>query len=1508
MSPGLYAKFNKLPLLLAGISALTLSPVAASVSLYAEYHLGEPGSLGTNNIPQDSSGTGKNFTGSQNAATSTTGTSGLSAPGSTACLDSSNAANEGWFAGNLYSTAPALATDNFAFGVYASAAANSSGTQGDVFTIGGNNGAFKLSLSANGWGASSHGLAWIGPASGVSGSFTANTWVHLALIRSGGTTTFYINGVAQAGTHGGAPVIDTAHLSVNPGGNTCFDGRIDEARVVTFSAGEATENILSVLQNGVMRDPVFSPAGGSTLGNQSVTISTVTPGATIHYTLDGGTPTTASPVYGTPIALTAPSTTTIQALAVRSGLPNSSVVSQTYTLLAGSTGVWTNPAGGSWPTITNWQSSAVAAGSGITADFSTLDLGANAPVTLDGSRTIGHLVFGDTTPDFNWSLAPGTGGTLTLAVASGSPTVTIHNQTATVSVPLAGTQGLTVAGAGKLILTGTNTYSGGTTINAGGTLQVGTGGSTGTLGTGTIVIDGLLDFNRGGTSADTVSLPSGAAISGSGSLSALANTVRLNGNITLGGAITLRENGSAGTYYEGLELASTTTLTASSITLYGNLGKRDSNGNSITLDTSAANGPINMQISTGLGNVWYLPNSVTVNAGTGTITIPGVGPGGPWALAATPPAYPAWNAPTSLRGAVQITGNVPASYPVAIEATGISAATGVLSGVMTLTKNGPASLTLDATNTYTGATTINQGTLLVNGSTAAASAFAVNSTATLGGTGAINGTVAINAGGTLAPGASVGTLTINNSLTLNAASAVVMEINKDGGNLTNDLVTGLTGTLNYAGTLTVSNTTTDGTLLAMGDKFTLFTKGSGGYAGAFTAINLPALQPGLRWETGGLLADGSIEVQSAFVASVPILSLGTGTYVGAQTVTISADPGATIRYTTDGSAPTASSPIFATPLSIPVNAVTTVQARAYQTGFTPSTVASATYTVWSTPIWLTAADESWQTDTNWSNLFIPNAPGLPADFSTLDLTTDVTVDLGGAVTIGSLVFGDTTPTNNWIFTGGSLTLAANSGTPVIDVVNQTTTVNAPVEGTQGLVKSGGGTLVLGSANSYSGNTTVNGGILTLKNTYVSTAFQIASGAALDFAVASGNLDGAGATITGTGTLRKSGAGLLWWYTGATTVSLGAGGLIDVQGGSITAADNGNDNWTGNLARLHVASGASFTCGDAEMHVDALSGGGSIRAGYTAFPNAQLICGVAGGSGDFSGAITNSASGACRLTKRGNGTQKLSGACTHTGTTTVEAGALIVNGSLAAGSAVTATAGTLGGTGTVNGTVAINATGTVAPGDAGIGTLHTGATTLAGTYACEVSGATSDVLAVTGNLVLTDSTLAVTGTPSGASLTIATYTGTRTGIFGGTPPNGYTVAYDETATPKTVKLVSTSGFASWARDNGVTGGTTGDSDNDGIKNLVEYALNLNPAASDGSAGTFASGTATYTKRTAATTAGDVRYIIETSPDLSTWTTVLTQNPGDPGYTDPTISYTLPTGQGTLFERLRIELIP
>lgn len=77
--------------------------------------------------------------------------------------------------------------------------------------------------------------------------------------------------------------------------------------------------------------PSFSPAGGTYTTTQSVTITTSTSGATIRYTTDGSTPSeTHGAIYSSPVTIS--STTTLAAIAYKSGDADSSITSDTYTI------------------------------------------------------------------------------------------------------------------------------------------------------------------------------------------------------------------------------------------------------------------------------------------------------------------------------------------------------------------------------------------------------------------------------------------------------------------------------------------------------------------------------------------------------------------------------------------------------------------------------------------------------------------------------------------------------------------------------------------------------------------------------------------------------------------------------------------------------------------------------------------------------------------------------------------------------------------------------------------------------------------------------------------------------------------------------------------------------------------------------------------------------------------------------------------------------------------------
>ena len=93
------------------------------------------------------------------------------------------------------------------------------------------------------------------------------------------------------------------------------------------SSGTATPQVQAVAA------PTFTPVAGTYALDQAVTFSCSTAGTTIYYTTDGSPPTTLSSVYSAPIPVAGNGTTmTINAMAVKSGMTNSSVSSATYTI------------------------------------------------------------------------------------------------------------------------------------------------------------------------------------------------------------------------------------------------------------------------------------------------------------------------------------------------------------------------------------------------------------------------------------------------------------------------------------------------------------------------------------------------------------------------------------------------------------------------------------------------------------------------------------------------------------------------------------------------------------------------------------------------------------------------------------------------------------------------------------------------------------------------------------------------------------------------------------------------------------------------------------------------------------------------------------------------------------------------------------------------------------------------------------------------------------------------
>jgi autotransporter-associated beta strand protein len=584
--------------------------------------------------------------------------------------------------------------------------------------------------------------------------------------------------------------------------------------------------------------PTFNPVGGGFPGSVGVTISSLTAGATIHYTTDGSDPTTSgtavsgpSPLSG--IIIPANTNVTVRAYASESGYANSSVASSTYITIPQLT--WVNPNGGNWPDTINWTNGFVAGGSGVTADFSTLTLpaGNDMSVFLNGARTIGGMVFGDQANATSTDLEPGSPiGTLTLD-ASTPPVIAVINQQALIDVNLAGTNGVAKSGPGKLVLRGTNTYTGNTMLGDG-TLSISNAANLPSGSAMTLTNGAVLEVRATMTMANKVSLPAGQA----GAFHAVGPAVS-----TLTGD------------YSGVAGAWTLDDTAVSIG-YGGFIFPATNGPALgaSINLLGAVTTTNVQFGSTAGtNTFFANVKVSVTAtGTGN-TYLAMGNGVPGPHIVQFGALDGGNSTTTLGfdnrsgSVVIINGIADGNFTGAIINGGGSASNNVI-------KLGASVQTLSGTNLYSGLTLVSNGVLVINGSITGVGVKVEGGT--LGGGGTILDAVNVDTGGTLAVGnTSLNALTISNTLTL--GGNVTFNISKTGGTLAQNQILGTSNVL-YGGALTVANITSDGSQLANGDAFQLFPSGT--LSGAFASFNLPALPAGLSWDKSQLISNGSIQV------------------------------------------------------------------------------------------------------------------------------------------------------------------------------------------------------------------------------------------------------------------------------------------------------------------------------------------------------------------------------------------------------------------------------------------------------------------------------------------------------------------------------------------------------------------------------------------------------------------------------------------------------------------------
>jgi fibronectin-binding autotransporter adhesin len=846
----------------------------------------------------------------------------------------------------------------------------------------------------------------------------------------------------------------------------------------------------------------------------------------------------------------------------------------------GGTGEWDN-------SNSNWSDASGSVNGPWVSDHFAIFQGTAGTVTVTEPVTLSGMQFVVDGYD-----VVGGGGSLTMASGADVPAFVIRTGSgatddtglvATVSVPIAGDGSLSKAGEGTLILAGANTYTGGTrveagtliltgsysgatTINSAGTLQIGNGGAAGSIGgTDAIANDGRLVFNA----SDDIAIAN--VISGNGSVSQVGSgTTTLSGANTYtdgttisGGVLAVSADENLGAAAGNLAFGGGTlrylagVTSARAVTLGSAGGTFDTNGHDATLS-----GLIN-----GVGGLTKL--------GAGTLTLAGASnyPGGTTISEGT---LQIGNGGTSgSLGSGDIVNNGALAFNLSSSLT----VADDISGSGSVSQIGSGTTTLSGTNSYAGGTTISNGVLEISSDG--------NLGAAAGGLSIGNGTLRLADDVT-----STRAVTLTGEATFDVVDAATEGMFSGVFSGSGPLVKTGEGTLTLSGTNTYTGgTQIDGGVLAvsadnnLGDSAGALTFDGGTlrYLADFDSARAVTLDTnGGTVDTNGFDAalpgqisgDGALTKQGDGTLTLS----GANTYAGGTQIN-----GGVLAVSADGN-------LGASTGGLGLDGGTLLLADGFTSGRA-----------------VTLGANGGTVDTAGFTAALSGAITGDGDFTkdgtgTLTLNDDLSGYTGNtAVADGTLVFGDgvTGPHSGDISNSGTLVFAQSGAFDVYGVISDTGT----------LVQQGTGTTTLYGINTYTGVTRISAGTLALGNTGVSDGSIATSdgvqmtGGTFDISATAGgasirNLGGtSGSTVNlGGSTLTLTGAddtfaGAIGGASGGLTLATGSTQLT-LTGTSTytgaTAVDAGRlqvDGTLGNTA-VSVASGAT------------LGGGGSIGGGVT----------------------------------------------------------------------------------------------------------------------------------------------------------------------------------------------------------------------------------------------------------------------------------------------------------------------
>jgi len=905
-------------------------------------------------------------------------------------------------------------------------------------------------------------------------------------------------------------------------------------------------------------------------------------------------------------------------------------------------------------------------------------------------------------------------GTASTLVLAGNVPVTVNALTGATA------HAVSVSGSTTYSFNGANTFTGGLTIEAG-TVKLGNAAGAGaglvTLGVAGDATTGTLDLN--GASRTIIGLATaGTAAS------------QIIGNSSTAAAATLNYTGATTSTFGGViqnTLGSGTSTTGLTV-------------NNASADLTLSASSTYTGLTTITAGILRLGNASDTIADAAPVTVSG----GTLDVANPDTVGAVTLSSGTISGVGTLTGS---SYDLTNTGT-ISANLGANSA--TLTKTGAGTATLSGANAYTGATTVNGGTLDLGGGTA---------------TGSLASTTLNLGGGTFAYTRTGNTTQSFTTTNINAGASAITAVAGD--TITLGTLASLGGSVDIGstGTITTSTANTNGilggwatfggTTMAVSNGAGSAITGLGGYILTSVAGNTAATYAGQNIDVDSSQAPGALITPNSLrfnTAGAYTMTLQGANVITTGSILVTPNVGANLSTITGGTlAGAASGDLVVSQnntntgggLTIASNIVnntgatglakfgpgtltlsganaytggTTVNAGTLQLGdgsTTGSLSTSSAISVASGATFAVAQTDTVTQGTDFSAAAITGAGGFTQAgtgttvLNAVNTYTGPTTITGGTLEIGgSGQLGGGTYSNTITISPGA-TFKYNSS------ANQTLSqgdglgTGGVLRGAGSFIKDGDGTLTVSedtgpdpSGNLFTGPITINKGTLKMVGGYAlfnnQSTYTIASGAVLDLDCSDDAYPATGTTgttLNGAGTLRFSSSvpgGQFWDYykTAILKFQLGSGGLIDVQA-DVTMFGYAFFDWTNNLARVNVDGVFDLYRGPS-VFADALTGAGTVTRTY-AGPGYTLTVGVDNGSGTFDGTIASTVA----FTKTGSGTQTLTGPNSFTGQLTVEAGTLAIptiNDASAAGTlGNSALAVILGKTG--GGTGALRYTGT-----------------------------------------------------------------------------------------------------------------------------------------------------------------------------------------------------------------------